>query len=110
MKRKRKVIIPTPEEDAIINAGIADDPDTFELDEEWFANALTTEELLAQYPELAKVIPPSNSRNTAPKGEPVSVRIDADIADHFRNSGVGWERRLNQTLRQTVFGNGKAAG
>ena len=69
MKKKRKIIIPTPEEDAIINAGIADDPDTFELDAEWFANALTTEELLAQYPELAKVIPLSPARKTAPTEE-----------------------------------------
>ena len=107
MKKRRKIIIPTPEEDTIINAGIADDPDTFELDAEWFANALTTEELLAQYPELAGVIPLSNSSNTAPNSEPVSVKIDADIADHFRNSGAGWERRLNQSLRQTVFGSGK---
>ncbi len=29
----------TPEEDAQINAGIADDPDDFELDDAWFANA-----------------------------------------------------------------------
>ena len=70
MKKRRKVIIPTPEEDAIINAGIADDPDTFELDAEWFASAITTKELLAQYPHLAKVIPLSNSNRTAPKVEP----------------------------------------
>ena len=110
MKKRRKIIIPTPEEDAIINAGIAEDPDTFELDEEWFANALTTEELLAQYPELAKVIPLSNRSSTGPRGEPVSVNIDADIAGHFRKSGAGWERRLNQALRQTLFGNGEADG
>ena len=108
MKKKPKIIIPSPEEDTIINAGIAEDPDTFELDDEWFANAITTEEMLVQYPELAKVIPLSNSSNTAPKGEPVSVRIDAD--EHFRNSGAGWERRLNQVLRQTVFDSGKADG
>ena len=29
----------TPEEDAIIEAAIRDDPDTFELDAEWFAGA-----------------------------------------------------------------------
>ena len=110
MKRKRKIIIPTPEEDAIINAGIADDPDTFELDAEWFDNALTTEELLAQYPELAKVIPLSPASKTAHEDEPVSVLIDADVADHFRTSGAGWERRLNQTLRQTVFGKDAVEG
>ena len=29
----------TPEEDAIVEAAIRDDPDTFELDAEWFAGA-----------------------------------------------------------------------
>ncbi len=110
MKKRRKIIVPTPEEDAIINAGIADDPDTFELDSEWFANALTTKELLAQNPDLAQVIPLSNSSNTAPNGKTVRVAIDADIADHFRKSGAGWERRLNQALRQTVFGKDTVEG
>lgn len=32
-------IVPTPEEDAAINAGIAADPDTEELDDAWFARA-----------------------------------------------------------------------
>ena len=34
-----RIIRPTPEEDAAINAQIAADPDDFELDAEWFANA-----------------------------------------------------------------------
>ena len=38
-KLKLGTIIPTPEENAAINAGIAADPDTFELDDEWFARA-----------------------------------------------------------------------
>ena len=36
---KRGTIWPTPEEDIVINQGIAEDPDTFELDEEWFERA-----------------------------------------------------------------------
>ena len=32
VKMKRKVILPTPEEDAAIRAAIAEDPDTFEFD------------------------------------------------------------------------------
>ena len=33
-----EIIIPTAEEDAIIDAGIAEDPDAFEVDDEWIAN------------------------------------------------------------------------
>lgn len=36
---KTGTTFPTPEEDAAINAGIAADPDTFELTDEWFAKA-----------------------------------------------------------------------
>ena len=60
--KKVKIIIPTPEEDAIINAQIAADPDDFEWDDECFANALTTDELLAQHPELRKLAPFANRR------------------------------------------------
>ncbi|MYC33862.1 MAG: hypothetical protein F4X64_11880 [Chloroflexi bacterium] len=42
--KKADIIIPTPEEDAVINAGIADDPDTDELSDEWFANAKSSAE------------------------------------------------------------------
>ena len=101
-KKKRKIIIPSPEEDAIINAGIADDPDTFELDAEWFANAKPTAEVL---PHILERYHRAKHEQKSATGEPVSVKIDADIAEHFRNSGAGWERRLNQALRQTVFGN-----
>ena len=41
---KTDIIIPGPEEDAIINAGIADDPDTFGLSDEWFAGAKPSHE------------------------------------------------------------------
>ena len=43
-KRKADIIIPTPEEDAAINAGIANDPDTDELSDEWFADAQSSAE------------------------------------------------------------------
>ena len=35
-KLKKGLIMPTPEEDAAINAGIAADPDTYELGEQEF--------------------------------------------------------------------------
>ena len=45
-KLKPEHISPTPEEDAAITAAIADDPDTFEADAEWFRKARPFKEVL----------------------------------------------------------------
>ena len=44
----------TPEEDAIVEAAIRDDPDTFELDAEWFAGARPAVQTLPR--EVGKTI------------------------------------------------------
>ena len=106
MKKKPKIVIPTPEEDDIINAGIADDPDAFELDAEWFANAITTEEMLAQHPELIEVIPLSKGSIGTATGEPVIARIEADIADHFRT--IQDVKRSPMKYSYIVVGGGSA--
>ena len=48
-KLKPDHISPTPEEDAAIRAAIAEDPDTFEADAQWFREAKPLKEVL---PEL----------------------------------------------------------
>lgn len=45
-KSGRVVQMPTPEEEAAINAGMASDPDSRELDAEWFAKAQPASEVL----------------------------------------------------------------
>ena len=97
---KNKIIRCTPEEDAIINAQIAADPDDFEWTEEHFANAVTTPELLALYPQYSKLPQFANIK----PAESISVGIDPDIARHFEKNGGSWKRRLNQVLREAVFG------
>jgi len=102
--RKSEIIIPSEEEDAVINAQIAADPDDREWTDEDFATALTAPELLSLYPHLAR---PSQFAHIKP-AEPVLVEIDIDVVKHFRKSGEGWEKRLNQALRDAVFGNSNA--
>ena len=38
--------------------------------------------------------------------EHISLRLDADLVEYFRNSGRGWQTRLNAMLRRSVFGDG----
>jgi uncharacterized protein (DUF4415 family) len=46
------------------------------------------------------------ARRGRPKAEKrktlLSVRLDNDIIDHFRATGPGWQRRINDTLRKAA--------
>jgi uncharacterized protein (DUF4415 family) len=85
--------MPTPEEDAEINRGIAADPDNPEWTSEDMARARPFPELVAQK-RMGR--PPKEN----PK-EQVSVRYDADILAAFRATGEGWQTRMNDALRTT---------
>ena len=100
-KLKPGTIIPTPEENAAINAGIAADPDTFELDDEWFARARPAIEVHA---DLVENSPRQQDKRKAHAKENVTIPLDTDVVARFRESGPGWEDRLNETLRRAVFG------
>ena len=43
-------------------------------------------------------------RQKSPTKENISMRLDADLAEYFRGTGKGWQTRLNQMLREAVFG------
>jgi uncharacterized protein (DUF4415 family)/uncharacterized DUF497 family protein len=85
-KLKAGTLIPTPEEDAAINAGIAADPDTVEL----------TDADLAQLRPL---------RGRPPLARPkaaLTMRVDADVLDALKATGPGWQTRINELLRDAV--------
>lgn len=83
-KSGRWVEVPTPEEEAVINAGIAADPDTYELTDEEFA------------------------RLKPMRGRPVSanpkihtgLRLDAKVLAAFKAGGPGWQTRINEALKE----------
>lgn len=87
MSSKRKFIMPTEEEDAAINRGIAQDPDTYEVSAENFKNLKPLSAL--GLPRVA----------TTPKVL-LSVRYDADIIEAFKELGEGWQTRMNDALRE----------
>jgi uncharacterized protein (DUF4415 family) len=63
--------------DAEIDASIAGDPD-WEFDEVDWSDAVL-------------VIPP--------KKKAISIRVDEDVLDYFKQEGAGYQRRMNAVLR-----------
>ena len=90
-------------EEAAINAGIATDPGTFELDDEWFERSRPAVEI---DPELVAYSRRTRGSQRSPVKERVTIRLDKDLTAHFRAGGRGWQTRLNETLRRAVFGPG----
>ena len=84
----RKPVVPTAAEDAAIQAGIAADPDTFEL----------TREALSRMQPLRRVGRP---RLDHPKAL-MTMRVDADVLQSIKASGEGWQTRVNALLREAV--------
>lgn len=82
-KLKKGTRIPGAQEDLDIARGIAQDPDTVELD-------------VTQMAGLRRVgRPPSASPKVA-----VTVRYDKDVIDGFQAGGPGWQTRMNNALRE----------
>ena len=82
----RVLILPTPEEEAQINAGIAADPDSRPYtDEEWEA------------------VKPLIRRGGRPRAENPKVhtglRLDAEVLAAFKAGGRGWQTRINEALK-----------
>lgn len=85
MDKLREINMPTPEEDAAINVGIAADPDTYEVSDE----------------EFARMRKPGRPAATVVRPM-VSMRLDPDVLAHLRASGKGWQTKVNALLREAV--------
>jgi len=45
--------------------------------------------------------PPGRPKSEAPKVS-VHIRLDADVVEHFKRGGKGWQTRLNGALGELV--------
>ena len=79
------LVLPTPEEDAAIRAGIAADPDTYEVGDS----------------EFAMMRRPGRPMGSGTKTQ-ITLRIDTAIVNKFKATGEGWQTRINAVLRDAV--------
>jgi len=63
--------------DEEIEEAVRNDPDAVPLDVDWSKAIL--------------VVPP--------KKKAISIRVDEDVLDYFKNEGTGYQRRINAVLR-----------
>jgi len=77
---------------------VSDNP---ELTDEDFRNARPFAEV---FPELAESI--RRNLGGRPKldhpKQPVSIRLDQDVVEHFKAGGEGWQSRMNEALRKAA--------
>jgi uncharacterized protein (DUF4415 family) len=98
-KVKSKIIYPTPEEDERINAGIAADPDTWELTDEDFASMRPMSET---NPELLEAIRRSRGKQKAPTKIATSIRLSENVLEAYKQSGPGWQSRIDRDLQDII--------
>ncbi|WP_448218526.1 BrnA antitoxin family protein [Endozoicomonas sp. 2B-B] len=84
-KSGRWLELPTDEEEAAINAGIAADPDTYELTDEEF-----------------KQLRPVGRPKAEQTKERISIRLSPEVVEFFRATGKGWQTRMDEALREYV--------
>ena len=89
------------DEETAINAGIARDPDSPEWTEEDFTRARPAVEVDGL---LVKLTRRPRGKQKLPTKERITIRIDADLVEHYRATGPGWQSRINKILRQAAFG------
>jgi uncharacterized protein (DUF4415 family) len=98
----KRLVRPTPEEDAAIQRGIDSDPDTWEVTEADLPYLRPAPEV---EPELvADYLRRSRGQQKRPTKVLVSLRLEREVVERLRASGPGWQSRANDMLRKAVLG------
>ena len=59
-------------------------------------------------PALANIMPRRGKQKT-PTKERITIRLSSDVVDYFRESGEGWQTRLDEALKDYISDHKKAA-
>lgn len=81
---KSGLILPSDQDEDAIARGIAQDVDTREVTPQ----------------VMAKMVRRRGRPHVANPKEPATLRLDGDLLQGLRESGSGWQTRVNEVLRQ----------
>ena len=91
----------TDDDQAEIQRMIASDPDNPEWTEEELQSAKPFRQV---FPDLAASIDREIARRGRPPlattKQPVTIRLDPDLVNHYKAKGKGWQSRMNDDLRK----------
>ena len=68
--------------------------------EEDFARARPAHEVLP--PEVLALFPRTRGAQKLPRKVPVSIRLSREVVEHFKATGPGWQRRIDETLKKAA--------
>ena len=54
-------------------------------------------------PNIVRRYRRTRGKQRAPTKTQITLRLDSDLVLHFRETGKGWQTRMNDTLREAVF-------
>ena len=94
-----KVTTPSLDEAARVDAGIVDDPEALDWDEQWFVE---TKLPLKVQPNVPEPVQRTRGKQKAPRKQDIHIRLDTDVIEHFKRDGRGWQTRINDTLRKII--------
>ena len=52
--------------------------------------------------EAAEALRKARGRQKAPKKMAISIRLEPEIAEHFKKDGAGWQKRMETALAKVV--------
>lgn len=82
------------------------DADNPEWTDDMFARARPPEEVLS--PEVLAAFKRPRGRPKAERPKvAIKLRLDAEVVEHFKAAGPGWQTRMNEVLAQAVHLGGK---
>jgi uncharacterized protein (DUF4415 family) len=91
----------TEEEDSALIAAAESDPDNPPLTDEQLRRMRPAHEVSPQLVARQLRREHGQPKSTVTKQQ-VTLRIDRDVLDKFRSTGVGWQRRINEALRKAA--------
>lgn len=56
------------------------------------------------HPEIVERYRRTRGPQKAPRKVATTIRLDADVVEYFKAQGRGWQTRINEKLRELIFG------